>query len=243
MKWNGSENPKISFTPDQKLLIKRAKISVNIVLRESDQIAKYELFQRLNTGGTNLSPQEVRNCMLVMVNPLFHEKLRNLSKHLSFQETIALSQNNIDEQYDVELALRFLVFATINLKNYDRSADVGAYITDQMIAFAKDDHYDWTTMEKRFKKTFDSIAKALSSNAFRRYTERQFKGGFLLSPFEVIAYGLGYSYPKCPEPKMIEQITKELHENETYKKWSGSGVRANTRLPHLIPLGRKLYAK
>jgi hypothetical protein len=48
------------------------KIDVSIILRESDEYAKYELFQRLNTGGTPLSPQEVRNAILVMVNRGFY---------------------------------------------------------------------------------------------------------------------------------------------------------------------------
>ena len=95
MKWDDPENPDKSFSPEQKLLIKRAKIDVSIVLRESDEIAKFELFQRLNTGGSHLSPQEVRNCILVMVNPKFYEKLRSLSKYESFQEAIALSENNL----------------------------------------------------------------------------------------------------------------------------------------------------
>jgi Protein of unknown function DUF262 len=243
MKWNDPHNPRNSFTLEQRLLVKRAKIAVSIVLRESEEVTKYELFQRLNTGGSHLTPQEVRNCIMVMVNPGFHTHLRDLAQHPPFQETTALSDNNLAEQYDLELALRFLVFSTVDLQGYDRSADVGSYLTDQMVSMAKDTRFDWNAAEGRFRATFDHIANALGGNAFRRFTNGQFKGGFLLSPFEVIAYGLGFNYPDFPSTHDTEQRAKALYENPTYQQWSGSGVRANSRLPHLLPLGRKMFAQ
>lgn len=174
MKWNDPEISNKSLIPDHRLLIKRAKIDVSIILRESDEVAKYELFQRLNTGGSHLTPQEVRNCIMVMVNRDFHVHLRNLAQYPSFQETIALSQNNLDEQYDIELALRFLVFATIDLDIYDRSADVGPYLTEQMINMASDTQFNWPEKEVLFRETFDYIAETLGSDAFRRYTGDRF---------------------------------------------------------------------
>jgi Protein of unknown function DUF262 len=46
---------------------KRAKLEFRIIAKQSDVNAKYDLFERLNAG-TQLSPQEVRNCLLVMLN-------------------------------------------------------------------------------------------------------------------------------------------------------------------------------
>ncbi|MEC9487442.1 MAG: DUF262 domain-containing protein [Prosthecochloris sp.] len=243
MKWNDPDNTEQSFSQEQRLLIKRAKIAVSIVLRESDDVAKYELFQRLNTGGSHLTPQEVRNCIMVMVNADFHVHLRALAQHPSFQEATALSGNNLSEQYDLELVLRFLVFSTVDVDAYDRSADVGTYLTDRMVEMAKDPGFDWAAAEKRFRETFDHIATALGSDAFRRYTDGRFKGGFLLSPFEVIAFGLGFNHPNFPDAQDTAQRAKELHANPTYQQWSGSGVRANSRLPHLLPLGRETFAQ
>ena len=57
---------------DNQLIIKRSKIDVNIVLRESSKDSKYELFQRLNTGGSLLSPQELRNVLMIMIDPEFY---------------------------------------------------------------------------------------------------------------------------------------------------------------------------
>ena len=62
-----------------QLEIKRARIRVEILKKESDPQAKYELFQRLNTGGSNLSEQEVRNCVAIMINKKFHDWLKGLA--------------------------------------------------------------------------------------------------------------------------------------------------------------------
>ena len=66
MMWNNPSNPEKSFTKEQQLAFKRARIDVIIVKKESDPNTKYELFQRLNTGGSKLSDQEVRNCLMII---------------------------------------------------------------------------------------------------------------------------------------------------------------------------------
>ena len=57
-----------SIGKTNQLLVRRTKIDVKIILRESSESSKYELFQRLNTGGSQLSDQELRNAILIMVN-------------------------------------------------------------------------------------------------------------------------------------------------------------------------------
>lgn len=66
-KWDDSESYQNSLTSAQRLFIKRAKLDIKILFKESDEKTKYELFQRLNTGGSTLSDQEIRNCILVNV--------------------------------------------------------------------------------------------------------------------------------------------------------------------------------
>jgi hypothetical protein len=48
-KWNDENDPENSLTPTQRLLIKRAKIAVNIILADNEKMI-YELFRRLNSS-------------------------------------------------------------------------------------------------------------------------------------------------------------------------------------------------
>ncbi len=240
-KWESSDGSGGSLSQEQKLLIKRSKLSVSIILRESDTMAKFELFQRLNTGGSSLTSQEVRNCILVMLDKSAYEWLRDLSSEDSFQECISLSDKNLIEQYDMELALRFIIFSTLDMEEYDKSSDVGEFLTSKMIEIFSDDSFNRGQMSTRFKTTFETLRNTTSEDSFRRYSGGKFKGGFLLTPFEVIAFGIGFNYQNLPNNIEIVQKIKDLHTNSIYVKWSGSGVRANSRLPHLIPLGREIF--
>jgi len=73
MQWHDPKNLKKSLSSEAQLSLKRSKLAVSIILKESDENAKYDLFQRLNTGGSELSPQEVRNCLLIMINKKMYE--------------------------------------------------------------------------------------------------------------------------------------------------------------------------
>ena len=177
-----------------------------------------------------------------MLNSAGYQWLRELSQYDNFQECISLSEKNIIEQYDVELALRFIIFSNINLDDYDRSSDVGEFITNQMITMFTDNMPNTQELETQFRTTFDLLQAAKSYNSFRRFTNNNHKGGFLLSPYEVIAYGLGNNYQNPPQQQAIIENIQNLYTNPNYIQFSGSGVRANTRLPNLIPLGREIFS-
>jgi hypothetical protein len=243
-KWNDPNDPENSFAAEERLIIKRSKISVSIILRESDEMAKYELFQRLNTGGSSLTPQEVRNCILVMLNPALYQWLRALASYENFQECVSLSERPLVEQYDMELALRFVVFTEIDEEQLIGMGDVGVFLTEKMIEIANARNFDQTRHERRFRNTFDLLARTTGAQSFHKYAaEREkFIGGFVLSPYEVIAFGLGFNDENPPDDAVIEGRVKGLWSNDIYRQWSGSGITATRRLPRLVPLGRTLFA-
>lgn len=244
MYFENDENPETSFTQTQRLLIKRAKLDVSIVLKESDEKAQYELFQRLNTGGSQLSEQEVRNCMIVMLDKNFYTWLKSISDVNSFQQTIAITDKAKSEQYDQELALRFAIFRKMTQQDLSKIVDVGDFITDKMVEIIKFKRINFLEEKNAFEWTFDKILSSLGENAFRRFDSRSGKqlGGFVLSVFEVLTLGLGYYYGKHDfTDGDIKGNYEKLWNNDQFLQYSGSGVRGNTRIPKLITVGRKLF--
>jgi uncharacterized protein with ParB-like and HNH nuclease domain len=65
--------PEPAFDIPLQLDFKRSRLDIEIILKESDPSTKYELFERLNTGGSIASDQEVRNCVLVWINEDFFD--------------------------------------------------------------------------------------------------------------------------------------------------------------------------
>ena len=244
-KWDNPNDKENSFNQAQRLLIKRAKIAVNIVEKESDAMVKYELFQRLNTGGAIATPQEVRNCILLMLNKDLYELMDSLGNHESFRSCIALSDRLYEEQYHMELVLRFILLFDKDEQSLKQlGGDVSVFLTEEMREMALNKELDYSHIEKAFKKTFDILNEALGDDSFKRYKPEQdrFLGGFLLSAYEVIALGIGYSYQNPPQANQISSNIKNIWSNSTYQKWSGAGVNAARRLPYLIPLGREVFS-
>ncbi|WP_366923198.1 DUF262 domain-containing protein [Metallumcola ferriviriculae] len=241
---NETEN---SFDQSQRLAIKRAKLDFKIIKKESDTETKFELFQRLNTGGTPLTPQEVRNCILVMINREFFEWVIRLSENESFLSCISLSDKLIEEQYHVELFLRFLAYKNSSIDDIKKSKDVGEFLTSRMIDFCQEGNLDKDREESVFLKTFGLLDQVLSDESFKRYDfqKQRFMGSFLISAFEVIAIGMGthidtWEYSK-ENAEVIRAKIKNLWQNDTFRTYSGSGSRASSRLPHLLPLGKSVF--
>jgi Protein of unknown function DUF262 len=242
-KWEDTTDSESSFTTAQRLYVKRSKIGVSIILKESDEKSKFELFQRLNSGSP-LSDQEGRNCILVMVNRQMYLWMRNLSRDDNFKECIALTDRAIDEQYDLELVLRFLVFRSMEEVKLRNIGDLTDFLTDTMIDLAKSEDYDYAEEERAFKKTFEVLARTAASDSFKRYdpNKDRFLGGFLVSAFEAIGIGLGHHYQQWDDHDVIlKEKIKSLWQMPDFPKSSGSGVRASTRIPKIIPFGREIF--
>jgi hypothetical protein len=243
-KWDNPDDPSHSLNATQRLLIKRAKIDVSIILRESEERTKYELFQRLNTGGSLLADQEVRNAILVMENKNFYEWLRYLSLNKDFVECTAVSDRNIEEQYDMELALRFLVFHRIPNNKLRSLGDLGEFLTESAVMIAKDKTYNIKDAENAFISTFALLNKELGSDAFRRYDPKRKRslGGFSVSAFEAVSLGVGNNYKALrKKPDTLREKVKILWSSPEFTEKSGSGIRASSRIPEIVPFGRKLF--
>jgi uncharacterized protein with ParB-like and HNH nuclease domain len=245
--WKGDSREN-RFTTDQQLYLKRAKIDVNVVLKESDEKSKYELYMRINTGGTPLSAQEIRNCLMIMAYPTMYEWLRGLGDNEDFKMAVSLSDQAIREQYHLELVTRFLLFRKLPEKELKEVGDIGEFLNDHLETIHELSPKQKAEEDAAFRKTFRLIALELQDNAFTRFDKSQgrFLGGFSISAFETVALGLGFNVvPNDTEPDMSNFAAKvqSIWSKEDFIGYSGSGVRASTRIPKIIPMGRRLFAQ
>ncbi len=245
IQWDNPKNLAKELTSEAKLIIKRSKISVSIVLKESDENAKFDLFQRLNTGGSQLSPQEVRNCLLVMQNHDMYTWIKKLSTYEPFQECISLSDRPLEEAYDVELVLRFIIFSRLEDKLLKGVGDVGVFLTDEMTKIAMQKKFPQRAVETSFNKTFALLNNTVGSNAFKRYNtqKKRHEGGFLLSQYEVVALGIAHNLSRLPTSSEISSRIQKIWQDRNYTNWAGAGITATRRLPRLVPLGRELFTR
>ncbi|MGZ8916217.1 MAG: DUF262 domain-containing protein [Methylobacter sp.] len=226
-----------------KLRLRKSRIDVKIILPKSNEVSKFELFDRLNTGGSEATPQEVRNCLLLMEDPTFLNWLDELSKHPSFISSIPLTEKQIKEQYNLELLIRFIVLQRTTEDEAKRIPDLETYLNEMSLQLATDKTFDRSAEAEIFKKTFDLLDELFGDGAFRRPKANmpdKYIGPFLLAAFEIIAIGtaLNLDTINTKGKQWLRDRINELWQNDLIKS---IGMRASQRLGHTIPLARNHF--
>lgn len=222
----------------QQFDLKRTRIRVEILKRESDEDVKFEMFQRLNTGGSHLSEQEVRDCVLIMVDKTFYDWIKQLSESPSFTSTVKLTDRQAEQQMPRELCIRLLAYVTTP---YNGQMNVHDYLDEAALKMARDSSLDREGLQTMFSDVFNFLNSALGENAFRKWNGTKFQGAFSISAFEAIAYGLSRNIEQIramdPEGRadFIRERVKEVWSDPVFAKNSGAGIRGTTRIENLLP--------
>jgi len=175
-----------------KIRLKRAFVRVEVVRKGSDRKFRYHMFKRLNTGGEELTPQQLRNCTIRMLDPKFIDFVISKSKSEDYINCI----KNISPQqklgaFDQELVLRY--FALKNYKNNFKH-DVADFLTEYMELVSdpeKDEIvFDFVLEESIFDKTFLLLNKALGEKSFGRQGRADIQSNFSVYHFEAICTGI-----------------------------------------------------
>lgn len=153
-----------------QIKLKRSFVRVEVVRKGSNPKFKYHMFKRLNTGGEALTPQQLRNCTIRLLDPTFNDFIIRITESNDDYHTCisTISDEQMYGAYDKELALRF--FALKNwIENFKH--DVSDFLTDYMEAVSDPEQalaFDYATEEDIFNKTFKVLANTLGDAAFSR---------------------------------------------------------------------------
>lgn len=115
-----------------------------------ESTSAYHIFERLNTGGTPLKPQEIRNCVF---RGGFNKLLKEMNKNKNWRKI--LGKPNIDKhQKDVELLLR--IFSLVGAADkYEKP--MKEFLNQTMIKHDKGD----TNKVKAFIKAFEKVTEVV----------------------------------------------------------------------------------
>lgn len=173
-----------------KIKLKRSFVRVEVVRKGSDNKFKYHMFKRLNTGGEALTPQQVRNCTIRMLDPKFNDFIIELSTYEPFKKCISnLSESQRLGAFDQELVLRYFTF-----KN-NRAAfkhDITDFLTEYMENVSSGSTpFNYDCNEKNFKKVFKVLSESHGERIFGRLgAEGRLQSNFNIYHFESIVIGI-----------------------------------------------------
>jgi hypothetical protein len=225
----------------QQLAIKRSRLSVEILKRPSDNATKYDLFQRLNAGGTAANAQELRNCIIIMVNSPYAAFMRALADSPSFLAVLSASEDQIEKQRHMEYASRFLVHTYVP---YDGKLDVEEFIDEGVVglATANETQHAGAT----FRATFDLLNQAYGGNSLRRFQDGNPVGRVGLAAFEVIAVGIAKNIQNVqgkPNPvDYVRQRITDFWQAPDIQNFFVPGLRGTIRIQRTVPFGAVWFA-
>lgn len=205
-----------------KITIKRSVCRVEIVRWDSKEDIRYELFNRLNTGASPLSEQEIRNCIFRAYPVDLNQILRDIADDADFISLIAPSQRRLDEMFLEELALRYFAFKHLES---EFKTTVPQFLTDFMKEVSKGD------------KAFNIVKEKKEFLLYVRFLNKQFgkglfrpNGNFAMHLFDSLAYAIPKTFGKISGNEAVIVPAIERLKNDADYNNIGTSTFSNTRI-------------
>ena len=223
-----------------RLRLKRSPIRTVIIKKQSQGFLRYEMFKRLNTGGANLEPQEIRNCSARMLGEAgiqFYNMLVTLSQHADFAAMADyIPQPDKDKKAAEELVLRF--FAAKNfLDGFKGSVSDWLDVYMEGVLLGKQ-AFNIDAESKIFDQVMTFSRKYLGDTAFLRYRGTEPVGSLPPAYFEAIAIGVKTTYDQIQDknPESLRQKVTELVQSEAFRGVTGPGANSKEKMRARIQL-------
>ncbi len=223
-----------------RLRIKRSPIRAVVIKKQSQAFLRYEMFKRLNTGGANLEPQEIRNCSARMIGEAgiaFYSMLVDLSQQDDFVAcTDSIPQQDKDKKAVEELVLRF--FATKNFIDGFKGS-VRDWLDNYMedVLFGRSS-FDISSEKAQFIRTMGLARRKLGESAFLRFRGDAPIGSLPPAYFEAISMGIHRTYDIIQDKDATALRTKvtALVQSEEFRAVTGPGANSKEKLRTRIEL-------
>ena len=183
-------------------------------INPKDNTSTYHIFQRLNTGGTILQNQEIRNC-------LFHGKFNDLLFELNKDKTWRSLYRSGEHKRmkDIELILRFFA---LYYKYESYTKPMNEFLSNYMADNRDMVDADIEKSKKLFLDTISLIFDRVGPEAFRP------KGNINGSAFDSIMYTVSKYKTKLKDN--LDKCILELFKDQAYLK----AIREGTTDPDTI---------
>jgi uncharacterized protein with ParB-like and HNH nuclease domain len=169
-----------------------------------DDTSMFHIFKRLNTGGTTLTPQEIRNALY---QGPFLQLLDELNESEQWRKTILGATQPDKRMRDVELILRHISLAE-NVDNYYKP------MKDFMSEFLRRNNRDPSNLE-RYEISFESVVRTLVD----KLGPKPFHiiRGLNAAVYDSVTVAFSRHWESCPGN--ISQRYRKLLDNESYRSY------------------------
>ena len=200
---------KIKSTTSQAIIFEQKK-------PENDGTSLYQVFERINTSGRTLTPQEIRNCVY---QGSFNTMLFEINENKTWRKLFGTE--DVDSRMrDLEYILRFFTMKTGDILNTDsKQISLKKALNDFMKAHKEDRPADIQQFKDEFDTTVQLVYDHIGRDAFRNYTRGKFSKKFHPAIFDAIMVAV-FLIQKQGIP--LDDVSEEKHiallENLNFKE-------------------------
>lgn len=234
--YDGLQKRRLSAT------ITRRFVPAVVILKESSPQVKYDVFDRLNTGGVIATPMEIRNAIF---QGGFNKKIRELAEAPEFRrlweipnEQPDLEKNRLyQDMSDIELVLRFFAlsdFESIDMKFKDY---LGDFMDRRNKEYAQQPSLG-AEDERRFRRAAQNCWAVFNSDAFRK-TPGSKKSAPLA---DAVMISLAEHEPDRVRAKAAQirsAVEALLRDNHDFQRAFGTGTNGKGAIRSRIELAQR----
>ncbi|MBF0465562.1 MAG: DUF262 domain-containing protein [Nitrospirae bacterium] len=163
--YNNGGEPKKILHPKYTRRIEQTQLIFNIIDPQTPFRVKYDLFRRINEGGTPLNSQEIRNCMAKPYIRKFIDALANS------EDFIMATDNSIKplRMQDQEMVLRFIGFYYIKiLGKSSYNGDMEDLLDKTLDSLNKENEHVLNEIKESFTRAMKNSSHLFGKTAFRK---------------------------------------------------------------------------
>jgi hypothetical protein len=242
--WSDLNGQSFNDLQKQKLdrAITRRFVPAVVILKESSPQVKYDVFDRLNTGGVIAEPMEIRNAVF---QGAFNKLIRELAEARVFRrlwdiptDQLALEKNALYRKMsDLELVLRF--FALLHYERMDMNFK--DYLSDFLDARNRE-YCENAALEQNDREVFtratDNCWAVFGESAFRK--DEQAKKSAPLADAVMVALSDQAPLQVQEKAANIRAAIKDLlDKNEEFRKAFGTGTNGKGAIRTRIQLAQQ----
>jgi hypothetical protein len=225
--------------------ITRRFVPAVVVLKESSPEVKYDVFDRLNTGGVVANEMEIRNAVY---QGQFNRLIHALSDERRFRELWGIPTDDAlrdsDPDYrkmkDVELVLRFFALADPDKMEIKFKDHLGTFMGVRNKAYETNPALK-ASDEAAFRRAIETCWKVFGAKAFQRG-----KGPKSAPLADAMMSSLSLLSPERVEPQLAESLRTELQRllsDPEFDKAISSGTNGKGAIRTRIEMAKALVRK
>jgi hypothetical protein len=240
--WKAQDSQEHPLDTALQLFFRRKRIDFQILKHPSDPKTKFDLFQRLNRGGSYANEQEVRTCSMVLVNSDTTRQMREFCATPEFSALFRLTTEQRKTQADLEYLVRIIVHTA---KDLPRGIDVQEFLDREILSILSNPGSDMALENASW--TVKTLQHALGNDALIPPDERQqgIAPRFSLRALEGIVVGVARNrmeISRLDKPDIfIRERVAQFWQQPQVGEMSASGLRGTVRIQRSVPFGANWF--